>query len=1323
MAAAVRSIFLLVVCSLLLLSLPSALSSSAKKKKKKRTRSNQPANGGWDLLQLIARIEDAQEMYSLYKTQQALDIYQEITAADTMPMSAQEADLVGQACFQLATIYALGSIDDGLGTNYSLSAHYFQKSLGLLQDAKLKSTAVLMFCNFFLIDPPLFLTSEFEETLNEIASPENHVLHLRAHALYTLGMVAFLEFRDSVGQQLCHSALEVAKAAMDAEQTKHHTVFSWEVFNAAESTVIEAANCIANFQNAGVSDSRERVRDGGAATSSSSVSVTHGEAEVPTLLPLSSDANAPQRAHGNAATEHSMAPDEIVHSVSGSLFPSSASGQKPLLAEAIVNHLNARVRRLLQDSAVKPHEYLDCREQPALYIAVAHRNNEAAKLLVEFGANVHQLVESTGDTPWDVAVKQNSGELVRTLCMSFSFSDPADLTGAQASVEASIRNATSAGHLEVVKAMLECRTRMEQSSVRVDVCGSVAQEGDQLEAAGRGLYSSVHLAAAFGHTKVLEALIDSGNCDAAEVAADGATALSLAAYGGHAAAMQLLLRRTPSLLALPSLTISRPDSDTSAYDNWVRQNSILPETLIDLAQPVAVDPVLASVSGARIGASISLLEFGLHGPTLDKTTPLATSPIVMTLSLLLPSLDTEAQFDDPTDIPTRRPGALLRVLRLMLMRAIPSSDHERVPVLDHVAQILKSSDANLDVVQDAKAAAMHRSIFRLLLVHSLCGEYASDTFVEYNEVTPTSRTQSHINPTASLSCLRIDPSKEAILSLRSLASPDVLDCGSGQKSGHRDLCHSLKLAMAGQLEEEGWSVQLDGADDITRTQCLNETCAGASSERTDAPPVPVTRRTAFSGTEKLDVSHLIQTIRVDKNTVDDLGYPTFSVWTAAIAVGALAVGLLCGVATNQITSLRAGTKTSAAQLSAVQQTQKQTKKKKKNNRDSTAASEVDVMRDLKKFVSSLKANFATPGAPEPSHRLVSAVRSGMQDAKSIVGIPLDGTVADGNAPVAPTMTTHAAGNRVVRQRDLDKLATKHAEHVASLEAAIANLRKHNDTLQGLHARSVERNAGLEQQLEKRTKKCEQQEKQLKEMAAGRAKQANELQTLSKSHSQLTKRHGNLRKLLHEHETKLSYASSTIQTLRFNLKQQKKKKQPQSQPSSPATPVSTQQRAHSQTLTHSVRGRTVAKAKPKQAKQTDTKSKASPGSKSVVLGGQEVGNTPDAIDTLQTPGLGRPKVLDDDTSAAAMLSSIWTNGGTAVNQESSKAQQSWLPSLVNPGALGTLPAGPLQGPTAPFTGATLTSTVFGQNLTGDRKATKSPETPEDWSQAPKAPAKW
>lgn len=196
---------LLVLVATVVLCFLSFAPLAAPKRKKKRLKVQVQQ---WDLMRLIARIEDAQDLYSQYRTKEALDIYHEIATADTTSLSAQEADLVGQASFQLATIYALGSINDGLGVDYSLSARYFWQSLDLLQEPKLKNTAVLMFCNFFILEPPLLLTQEYEDALLAIAAEKSSVLasrdggedgsrpnplHLRARALYTLGMVAYFE--------------------------------------------------------------------------------------------------------------------------------------------------------------------------------------------------------------------------------------------------------------------------------------------------------------------------------------------------------------------------------------------------------------------------------------------------------------------------------------------------------------------------------------------------------------------------------------------------------------------------------------------------------------------------------------------------------------------------------------------------------------------------------------------------------------------------------------------------------------------------------------------------------------------------------------------------------------------------------------------------------------------------------------------------------------------------------------------------------------------------------------------------------------------------
>jgi ankyrin repeat protein len=363
---------------------------------------------------------------------------------------------VGQACFQLATIYALGSIHEGLGVNYTLSARYFWFSLELLQDAKLKTTAVLMFCNFFILEPPLLLTQEYEDALHHMSKQESLSLHLRARALYTLGMVAYFEYRDVAGYELCKMGLDLAQASMEEAQRQNESTFSWETFNAAESTVVEASVCLKNFESIahdgnqcnytrdnngqqhkidshGIKDvthsewdwkwdwqpleydkiegtedhelwqhGHASLNDGNTIHSSVASSPHHGritviqsEDDISDTHVLYTDAGYYEdesRNNDNIHKSDSNGDDIVIDDTEGSFCDVKRLGQYHLFEEAVINRLNARVRRLLEDASMLPNDVLNTRGDTGLTLAIRHRNVQAVQMLIEYGADVFHPV-------------------------------------------------------------------------------------------------------------------------------------------------------------------------------------------------------------------------------------------------------------------------------------------------------------------------------------------------------------------------------------------------------------------------------------------------------------------------------------------------------------------------------------------------------------------------------------------------------------------------------------------------------------------------------------------------------------------------------------------------------------------------------------------------------------------------------------------------------------------------------------------------------------------------------------------------------------------
>ena len=174
-------------------------------------------------------------------------------------------------------------------------------------------------------------------------------------------------------------------------------------------------------------------------------------------------------------------------------------GQKRLLEEAIVNHLNARVRRLLEDTTMGPDDALNTRGEPGLFLAVAYRNLDAVRMLVEFGADVHRAVsvpatltaaaplstsssssssssasspggvkgtaapttttttvrvEFAATTPVALAARMGEAEILETLCRSPTFGAGPLGGPAGAGTQMSLYDATWNGHLEAVRVLL-----------------------------------------------------------------------------------------------------------------------------------------------------------------------------------------------------------------------------------------------------------------------------------------------------------------------------------------------------------------------------------------------------------------------------------------------------------------------------------------------------------------------------------------------------------------------------------------------------------------------------------------------------------------------------------------------------------------------------------------------------------------------------------------------------------------------------------------------------------------------------------------------------
>ena len=103
----------------------------------------------------------------------------------------------------------------------------------------------------------------------------------------------------------------------------------------------------------------------------------------------------------------------------------------------------------MEDTPVGPDEPLNELEETGLYLAVLHGNLEATRMMVEFGADVHHVVQSDDSTAVTLAASLGLTDILEALCQSPTFNKwpwggPRGL-----GAHISLHDATWNGHLQV----------------------------------------------------------------------------------------------------------------------------------------------------------------------------------------------------------------------------------------------------------------------------------------------------------------------------------------------------------------------------------------------------------------------------------------------------------------------------------------------------------------------------------------------------------------------------------------------------------------------------------------------------------------------------------------------------------------------------------------------------------------------------------------------------------------------------------------------------------------------------------------------------------
>jgi ankyrin repeat protein len=192
----------------------------------------------------------------------------------------------------------------------------------------------------------------------------------------------------------------------------------------------------------------------------------------------------------------------------------SASGTIQKLAHELTETAENRPRNLQNASPSSSSSSLR-----VLQYAISVGNVDVVEKLI-VNAGVSPRAPLNGVVPLAVAVQRQDDVMVRTL-LKLGASTNVTVLGVPLLQVAASLNATA-----IVESLL--RLGKQRDSLDVDE-------------AGPGRWTALHVAAARGHTDVLRALIAVGGADLNRSADDGARAVDLAAAGAHTACVRMLL--------------------------------------------------------------------------------------------------------------------------------------------------------------------------------------------------------------------------------------------------------------------------------------------------------------------------------------------------------------------------------------------------------------------------------------------------------------------------------------------------------------------------------------------------------------------------------------------------------------------------------------------------------------------------------------------------------------------------------------------------------------------------------------------------------------
>jgi hypothetical protein len=186
---------------------------------------------------------------------------------------------------------------------------------------------------------------------------------------------------------------------------------------------------------------------------------------------------------------------------------------------------------------------------------------------------------------------------------------------------------------------------------------------------------------------------------------------------------------------------------------------------------------------------------------------------------------------------------------------------------------------------------------------------------------------------------------------------------------------------------------------------------------------------------------------------------------------------------------------------------------------------------------------STPGLP-PRTRRQSRSRSESESSTATAESSVSGFASSSSSSSSGLSSSSSPSpNRVIRQRDAYALQLANEKRVSELLAAITTLQRRAETLQAMHARSVERNTILERQLEQHDKVVGQLNKRVEDADARAATGTVGLQhSLNQALGRVFQLEQEVKKLKQEQVRAAGEARDTIHKLKKALHKQQQQQQ-------------------------------------------------------------------------------------------------------------------------------------------------------------------------------------